>query len=493
LQSYIDAERSLEFAKQQEFQVVELTKNPIDDLWAAERPSATSSQILDYPIQFAGVATTEKCTRVRDWLATHGVDGHLLADPEDVAWLLNVRTDDCQRSTPAGWHIVPIPLTRALVGVKGDVLWFVQRSRLEPALAHRLEGIVQFVEPDLFESVLKERAKGSVMSADLRRTPHRFAAIAKIEGTLRDDPMVSHWRWKKHPSEIDGASAGHYQDGQAVIRFMAWVQKAVLQRTVTEMEAARKLKELRSESPTYKGMSMPLMSASGASGAMAHYVPSEDSNRRLNDHPIYWMDSGGQYHGCSTDNTVCIAVGEPEAGHIRAHTLVLKGFIALTLARFPTGTPSVQLDTLARQYLWQEGKDYGHGTGHGVGNFMNVHEGPLISKNIDHPWMVPMEAGMIVSNEPAYYVEGEFGIRIESHMVTVQSNHKGFLEFETLSRLPIDPRLIDASLLTDTEKRWLFGYHQRITEEYAGHFDEDTISWLQGIVDAYASMASGCI
>jgi Xaa-Pro aminopeptidase len=222
---------------------------------------------------------------------------------------------------------------------------------------------------------------------------------------------------------------------------------------------------------------------------MPHYVPSDFSNRKLNDHPIYWMDSGGQYYGCSTDNTVCLAVGRPEARHVRAHTLVVKGYVALTLARFPRGTMSTQLDSFARQFLWQEGMDYRCGTGHGVGNFMNIHEGPHIVKEIDRPMVAPIEAGMIITNEPGYYVDGDFGIRVESHMVAVESKYEGFLEFETLSRLPIDPKLVDGSLLTGVEKRWLAEYHVAIANGYNGCFDEETTKWLQEIVDSYVAMA----
>lgn len=487
LQSHPDVNRILGFAAERGIKAVEVTQNPIDELWCAERPPAILSTVIDYATCFAGASAADKCAQLQEWLKASGIDCHLLADPEDVAWLLNVRTHDSLNSTPNGWHIVPIPLSRVLVET-GNVFWFIERARLEPSLVDRLDGAVSVIDPAQFESFLHERVKGRVLSANLLRTPYRSAAIAARLGTLRDDPVVSRRRWRKHPNEIARAREGHYSDAKAVIRFLAWVQRTVARRAVTEIEAAEKLKELRGELAGYKGMSMPLMSASGPSGAMAHYVPSEHSNRKLNDHPIYWMDSGGQYYGCSTDNTVCIALGKPEARHIRAHTLVVKGFIALALARFPVGTPSIQLDAIARQPLWQEGMDYGHGTGHGVGNFMNIHEGPFITKRMDHPMVLPMEIGMIVSNEPGYYVDGDFGIRVESHMATVQSKHDGFLEFETISRLPIDPRLIDESLLTGAERRWLSDYHVRIADGYKGCFDQQTEVWLRDIVDSYLAM-----
>ena len=489
LQSYPEIERLRTFAATRGIETMDLAENPIDELWGTERPAEPVARVIDYPIAFAGLSAAEKCTQLAEWLTARGDDLHLIADPEDVAWLINVRIDE-GRNDPISTssHVVPVPLSRVLVEAIGEVYWFIEPSRLEPNLRDRLAGSVEILEPCRFEAFLADRLSGKVISANVRRTPHRFAALAARLGTLRDDPVVSHRRWQKHPTEIQRAREGHRRDGLAVIRFMAWLQRTIREQAVTEIEASQQLTELRKELPEYRGNSMPMMSASGPNSALPHYVPSDDTNSVLNDHPIYWMDSGGQYYGCSTDNTLCMALGEPESRHIQAHTLVVKGFIALARARFPVGLPSTQLDSFARQYLWQHGMDYDHGTGHGVGNFMNIHEGPAIRKNSDFPTVAPMVEGMIVSNEPAFYREGEFGIRIESHLATVRSAHEGFLEFETLSRLPIDPRLIDASLLTVEEKRWLADYHQRIQAGYECCFDDETTQWLRGIVEVYLDM-----
>jgi Xaa-Pro aminopeptidase len=483
--SEVDSLRQLSL--RQGIDLIEIDRHPIDELWGSERPARSFSEVFDYPVEYAGATAVEKCQQLVLHLVDSCTDWHLLSDPEDVAWLLNVRTKDSLSPQMDGWHIVPIPLSRALVDSTGNVFWFVEGARLESGLRERLDRRITVCEPGQLELFLAESSIGKVLSTNLRRTPYRFAAIVKEVGTLRDDSVVARSRWIKHPTEIECAKKGHFKDGKAVIRFLAWLQRTVEERIVTELDAAQKLAELRQEVLGYLGPSMPLMSASGANGALAHYVPNERTNRKLNDHPIYWMDSGGQYFGCSTDNTVCFALGIPELRHIRAHTLIVKGFIALTRARFPEGTNSNQLDTLARQYLWSEGLDYAHGTGHGVGNFMNIHEGPHIRRDPDHPLVGPLEAGMIISNEPGYYVAGDFGIRIESHLATVPSTYAGFLEFETLSRLPIDPRLIDFSLLSANEKQWLAGYHQHVLDGYAGCFDEQTTGWLHGILDAYNS------
>jgi len=449
------------------------------------------SRIVAYAEQFAGLSAREKIRRACDWMRKERYDCYLLADPEDVAWLLNVRTDDSKSFSSGGWHVLPICLSRAIVEATGAVDWFVDSSRLEPALVERLGSQVACVPPTEFERSLEKRFHGKSVCANLQRTPHRFAVAAEQAGTIADAPEVTRWRWRKHPAEIACAREGHFRDGQAVIRFIVWLKDQVQREVrITEIEAARKLTELREELEGFRGPSMPVMSSSGASGAIPHYIPGDHSNRVINEHPIYWVDSGAQFYGCSTDNTVCIAVGKPESSHILAHTQVLKGFIALASVKFPAGISSSQLDTVARQHLWSEGMDYGHGTGHGVGSFMNIHEGPFITKNSAHPMVAPLEEGMIVSNEPAYYEDGNFGVRIESHLTVVRSSVAGFLEFETISRLPIDPELVDASRLTPVEKSWLADYHAHVWEGYKNCLDEITARWLQGVATRYRQTAS---
>jgi len=493
LHSHPDLSRTMKRAAELSIQVLEIADNPIDKLWGAARPPAPNSQIFDYAPRFAGKTSREKIADLCKWMQEARVDLQLVADPEDVAWLLNVRTDDSRTVSPNGWHTVPIALSQAIVSSDGLVRWFVDQRRLQSDLVERISKTVTILDPGRFEQVLTECCAGKVVSANLRKTSYKYAEIAARVGKLRSDSVVTQARWIKHANEVQRAREGHFIDGQAVIRFLCWLQSAIQKASISELQAAEKLMALRSERDEYKGISMPLMSASGSNGAMPHYIPGRDSDVRLNDHPIYWMDSGGQYYGCSTDNTVCIALGIPEPKHIRAHTLVVKGFIALACVRFPAGIYSTQLDSFARQYLWNHGMDYGHGTGHGVGNFMNIHEGPYLKREVDHPLVAPIQAGMIISNEPGYYAAGDFGIRIESHLAVVPSQYPGFLEFETLSRLPIDPHLVDFSLLSADEKQWLAQYHQRVFDGYVGCFDEPTNCWLRGIVDAYLSECDvGC-
>jgi Xaa-Pro aminopeptidase len=270
------------------------------------------------------------------------------------------------------------------------------------------------------------------------------------------------------------------------VKFMAWLKREVSVRAVGEFEAAQKLEALRAENRAYKGPSMPLMSASGPSGAQPHYVPRKGRDRLLNAHPIYWMDSGGQYAGGTTDNTVALAVGRPEQKHIFAHTTVLRAYIALATARVPVGCYALHLDLIARQVMWREGMDFGHGTGHGIGNCLNLHEGPLLGREPTPLTLVRMEPGMIVSNEPGYYAKDDFGIRIESHLVVVPASIPQFLELETISRLPIDPELVDFQRLSRAERHWLANYHRTVLQDLEPLLDRSALQWLETLVRSFA-------
>jgi len=466
-------------------------RNVVDAVWRADRPAASGSPIFDYDLAYAGRSREAKIAELRGRMADLGQDLMLLSDPEDVAWLLNVRTRDSVDAQPARRHVVPIPRSRALVPRHGPVLWFTEPARFEEGLAGKLAGVVEVRPSDAFPAALREAAAGRRVAANLRKTSYRDATLVRAAGELVDDMTVARSRWIKDPQEIAVAREGHLVDGVAVIHFLTWLlAELAAGRPVTELEADERVTALRERDPRYMGLSMSNHSASGPSGALPHYVATQSSNRLINDHPIFWMDTGGQYLGCSTDNTVCFAMSAPEPRHVEAHTLVVKGWMAMARATFPAGIHSTQIDTFARQFLWARGLDFGHGTGHGVGNLMNIHEGPYIRKEIDHPLVTPLAERMIVSNEPGYYAPGDFGVRVESHLLTIQSRHPGFLAFETISKLPIDPALIDESLLDAGEASWLATYHQGLVEAYAGRLDPAPLAWLQSLADAFAAMAS---
>jgi Xaa-Pro aminopeptidase len=486
LHSAADMQNWQSVAEEAGFALERLTFNPVDPLWMQGRPPEHRPFIVDYPLPQAGADYQTKCAALVEYLKASGMQALLVADPEDVSWLLNVRAGDEALQTEVGdWHIVPAATSRALIRRDGTLTWFVDPSRLRPEVLDRDGALVAIESPESIENVLREVAGRGTVGADPRRTPFALTAIIEGMGELRADDVVARGRWRKHPSEQACARQAHLVDAAAVVRFMVWLKREVKQRSVSEFEAARVLESYRAENPAYKGPSMPLMSASGPSGAQPHYVPRAGQDRTLNEHPIFWMDSGGQYAGGTTDNTFALAVGDPQPKHVLAHTTVLRAFIALATARVPVGCYALHLDLIARQVLWREGMDFGHGTGHGVGNCLNIHEGPLLGREPTPFTMVRMEPGMIVTNEPGYYASDDFGIRLESHMIVVPSSIPDFLEFDTISRLPIDPALVDFQRLSRQERRWLAGYHRRLLRDLEPLLDTPSLQWLRNFVDPF--------
>lgn len=471
------------------FAIESRAANPLDALWAQDRPSAHRPSIVDYPLPYAGEDYSAKCAKLVEHVRSAKLNAFLVADPEDVSWLLNVRAADESIKAPVGdWHVVPAATSRVLVQQDGTITWFVDEDRLSSEVAGRDRTVVALAQPDHLVDVLsKLAAPAAVIGADPRRTPSALSTVIETRAELRADDFVARRRWCKHPLEQESARRAHIIDAAAVVRFMAWLKRTVPARAVGEFEAAQMLETFRGQHTAYKGPSMPLMSASGVSGAQPHYLPRFGHDRQLNHHPIYWMDSGGQYLGGSTDNTLTLAVASPEPKHIQVHTALVRAFIALASARVPVGCYGLQLDLIGRQVLWREGMDFGHGTGHGVGNCLNIHEGPLLGREPNPFTTIAVEPGMIVTNEPGYYAQGDFGMRIESHMIVVDDELPGFLIFDTISRLPLDPDLVDFTRLTAQERRWLERYHQRVYADLQPLLDEQSASWLASVTARFTS------
>ena len=470
-------------------QVLKRTQGPAQTLWRDGRPAPHRPEIVDYPIEYAGEPHEAKCEKLRAHVLQAGQSALLVADPEDVSWLLNVRSDDAVLQTGVGaWHVVPAVLSRVIIPVEGPILWFVDETLLTDNVKAR-NGSILVASPESLPATLRRIATGRLVGADIARTPAALIDIIGETGQAVSDSSVSRQRWRKHAREIEGARKAHLEDAAAVSTFMAWLSRTVPQSPVSELDAARQLEAFRRERLAYRGPSMPLMSASGVSGSMPHYVPSAETDKKLNDHPIYWMDSGGQYLGGTTDNTITLALGTPEPKHINAHTAVVKGYIALAKAKVPSGIYGFALEVFARQPLWQQGLDYDTGTGHGVGNYLNIHEGPYLSREPSARTTVPIEAGMIITNEPGYYATDDFGVRIESHLVSHAAEEPGFIEFETISRFPIDPTLIDVSRLEAAERQWLADYHRQVLKDIGPRVDETTREWLGQLVMTHAANA----
>ncbi len=453
--------------------------NPIDAVWR-DQPAPPVAPVAPHSVAHAGRESADKRRELGRGLEEDGVDAAVLTLPDSIAWLLNVRGGDVAHT--------PLPLSFAVLHADGKVAWFVDRRKLVPGLADHLgpEVTVGAAE-DLGPALDALGAAGRGVQAD----PATAAAwvFDRLEAAgarvVKGADPCQLPKAKKNPVEIDGARNAHRRDGAALTRFLAWLDGETSRRGdnegVSEIEAADRLAAFRVETGALRDLSFGTISGSGPNGALPHYRVSEASNRRLGKGELYLVDSGGQYPDGTTDVTRTLAIGEPTAEMRDRFTRVLKGHIALATARFPKGTTGTQLDSLARLSLWQAGLDYDHGTGHGVGSYLGVHEGPQrISKA---PNRTALEPGMIVSNEPGYYKTGEYGIRIENLVAVTPSGVPGseereMLAFETLTLAPIDLGLVDTGLLTPDEIAWLDAYHARVREELTPALDRETADWL---------------
>jgi Xaa-Pro aminopeptidase len=377
----------------------------------------------------------------------------LVSEPDALCWLLNIRGADIPYN--------PLPLCYGLVRKDETVTLFIAPERVPESCRHES---LELVSPEAMESTLKALAKEEAITAvqlDPAHTPLWFVQTLEAANVSVRQCVNPVTRLKAIKNDTEeGMRRAHIVDGQAVQEWWRWFDSLPARETVTELEVIDQLESCRAVHPDYLGASFPTIAGSGEHGAIVHYRATETSNRTIHPGEPLLLDSGGQYPYGTTDITRTVCRGTPPPGFIRAFTLVLKGHIALATAVFPHGTTGHQLDILARQYLWADGKDYQHGTGHGVGCYLCVHEGPQSISPRHTP--VILEPGMVLSNEPGYYREGEYGIRIESLVLVVEKQQVGttrFYGFETLTRVPIDERLVDVSLLTHTEREWLEWYN----------------------------------
>ena len=451
--------------------------NPIDAIWD-DRPPPPLGPVAPHPLRFAGMDAAEKRRRVADAIAAARADAALLSAPDSIAWLLNVRGADVLNS--------PLPHSFAIVNADRAVDWFVDRRKLLPEVAAHLGAAVRVRPPvDLAGALDALARKGKAVLVDPAATPvwmvDRLAGKRAGAAVRGPDPCAA-LKARKNDVERDGIRAAHRRDGAALVRFLAWLEAAAAGGAVTERSAAARLAALREGGVHYRGPSFDTISGAGPNGAIVHYRVTPESDRRLEPGTLYLVDSGAQYLDGTTDVTRTVALGAPLPEHRDRFTRVLRGHIALATATFPRGTTGAQLDALARQFLWQAGLDYDHGTGHGVGCHLNVHEGP---QRIARAGDAPLEPGMVVSNEPGYYKTGAYGIRIENLVaVTAAAAPEGaereLLGFETLTLAPIDRALIEAGMLTEGERAWLDRYHRRVAHTLAPLLagDSEALSWL---------------
>jgi Xaa-Pro aminopeptidase len=450
-----------------------VSENPLDRSWSGQ-PPAPIAPMVSHADHFAGESAQSKRARLGRVLGEEGVAAAVLTMPESIAWLLNIRGGDVPHT--------PLPLSFAILRRDGSVTLFIDRRKLTPGLERHLGNEVTVLPPEALGPALDAlAAEGERIQVDPATAASWVfdrlqAASADIHRAT--DPCLLP-KACKNSVELEGTRAAHRRDGAALTRFLAWLAREAPKGGLREIAVSDRLEAIRREGDHFRDLSFPTISGAGSNGAIVHYRAMPETEKRLEPGSLYLLDSGAQYLDGTTDVTRTVAIGEPTQEMRDRFTRVLKGHIALALARFPKGTTGTQLDAFARRALWQEGLDYDHGTGHGVGSYLGVHEGPQrISKAPNGQALLP---GMIVSNEPGYYKTGAYGIRIEN-LVVVQpveeAAEREMLGFETLTLAPIDRNLIEASLLEDNEIAWLDAYHKRVRETLTPLVDPGTARWL---------------
>jgi Xaa-Pro aminopeptidase len=455
-------------------ELVAVTHNPLDAVWD-DQPAAPISPIVPHDISYAGRSSANKRQELAASLAEDGIDAAILTLPDSIAWLLNVRGSDVQHT--------PLPLSYAVLHDNGSVDWFVDQRKLSPGLTETLGNAVAVQPLASFGETLEALA---AKSATVKVDPATVAAYVfdRLEGAevVRSEDPCTLPKALKNEVEIAGTRAAHTRDGKALTRFLSWFADTAPSGGLTEIAASDRLRAFRSETGALRDLSFPTISSGGPNGAVVHYNATAETNREIGQGELYLVDSGAQYLDGTTDVTRTVAVGTPSAEMKDRFTRVLKGHIAIATARFPEGTTGGQLDTLARAPLWQAGLDFDHGTGHGVGSYLGVHEGPhRISKGGGG---VALKPGMVVSNEPGYYKADSFGIRIENLVVVrpcaeLEGSERPTLEFETLTLAPIDLNLVDTSLMTASEIDWLNAYHARVRDIMQEGLRDDEKVWLE--------------
>ncbi|MBV8918813.1 aminopeptidase P family protein, partial [Bradyrhizobium sp.] len=454
-------------------ELVAIESNPVDAVWT-ERPPAPLGPVAIHGRQFSGEIEAEKLQRIREEIAKLSVDALVLSDSHAVAWTFNIRGADVAHT--------PLPLSYALVPKHGRPTIFIDHRKLSNATRDHLEQSADVQEPNALEPRLAALAKrGGAIALDNATAADALSRLIQAAGgkPVRGSDPVSLLKAVKNETEIQGTRTAHRRDAVALARFLAFIDREAPSGSLTEIDAVEALETFRRDTGALKDVSFPTISGTGPNGAIVHYRVSRKSNRRIARGDLLLIDSGAQYEDGTTDVTRTIAVGEPTAEMRDRFTRVLRGHIAIARAVFPDGTTGAQLDTLARQFLWQAGIDFEHGTGHGVGSYLSVHEGPA---RISKLGTTPLKRGMILSNEPGYYKTDGFGIRIENLELVVVAEIAGAERpmngFETLTLAPIDRRLIDAALLSDAELDWLNAYHARVRAEVRPALDEATKAWL---------------
>lgn len=443
----------------------------LGEVWTDNRPSLPLDPIFCLPKTYTGKSAKEKIDDIRQQLKANNCNAVLYSGLDEVAWLFNIRGNDVDFN--------PVAIAYAFVDEAGAYL-FIDLKKLTTEVTAQLaeDGITPY-DYSKITDFLNQLSEKTILALDYNRI--NFALFRNAHCEKRQMPSaVIEAKSIKNDIELQGIRSAMVRDGVALTKFLKWLEENIEKNSLTELSISEKLKKFRSEQQLFAGESFNTIAGYAAHGAIVHYAATTESDATLKPDNFLLLDSGGQYFDGTTDITRTIALGEPTAQQKTDFTLVLKGHIALAQAKFPYGTRGVQLDILARQYLWQQGLNYGHGTGHGVGHFLCVHEGPQNIRTDLNPTI--LKKGMLISNEPGLYRTNQYGIRTEN-LVTViecEENEFGrFLAFETLTLCPIDKRAIDADILSENEKQWLNAYHKTVFERIAPHLTDKERAWLK--------------
>ncbi|MCU6454676.1 aminopeptidase P family protein [Sphingomonas sp. A2-49] len=460
-------------------ELVPVSANPIDAIWT-DRPAPSPAPLTVHADPHAGRSSAAKRAEIADWLAQHDADAVVLTALDSIAWALNVRGGDVAHT--------PVALAYAIVGSDGTTDLFVAPGKVDDAVRQHLGNAVRLHPREAFAGALRGYA-GKRVAADPERAVAAILDALQAGGARRlslRDPVVLA-KALKNPAEVAGHRAASIRDGAALTRFLRWVETTCPAGGETELSAAARLLAFREDTGCLLDTSFDTISATGAHGASPHYHVTEDSNAPILPGQLFLIDSGGQYADGTTDVTRVMPIGAPTAEMRDRFTRVLKGHIAIATAIFPDGTSGAQIDGFARRPLWEAGLDFAHGTGHGIGSYLSVHEGPQRIAAPNYPGgasLEPLRAGMMLSNEPGYYKAGEYGIRIENLLLTIPvaipggDPDRAMLGFETLTFAPIERTLIDAALLTGEERGWLDAYHADVLDRLGPVLDDDERAWL---------------
>jgi len=466
-------DRLTEAAKKADAKLVVAEANPVDAAWT-DRPAEPTAHVVPHDIAYAGESSSSKRARIGKSLADNKIDAAVITSPASIAWLFNVRGGDVSRT--------PLPLGRAFLFADGQAELFLAPGKIGSELGAHVGNEVSLRSANEMDRRMA-KLQGKRVSLDPALASSWFFGALQKAGAeiIRGQDPCTLPRARKNAIEIEGSRKAHRRDGAALSRFLHWFEEHGQTGEVTEIDAARKVEEFREATGELRDLSFNAISSAGPNGAINHYRPDTQTNRKLEKGTLFLLDSGGQYLDGTTDVTRTMAIGDPTEEMKERNTRVLKGHIALARVRFPKGTTGSQLDALARLSLWEGGVDYDHGTGHGVGSYLGVHEGPHRISKVGNT--VALEPGMIVSNEPGYYKADAWGIRIENLQYVTEAKpipggDRDMLGFETLTLAPLDRRLILPGLLSEQEWIWIDRYHARVLAEVSPLLPLADRAWL---------------